>query len=112
MPSHSNNSQKTTEAAFDLILKIRHVDRKFRRARKQIIVLNNRIESLIVRYDRSTQQKRKSFRYATRMQVATVEGVRKMFYEYAKKQCEAMDELQDALKALTGSEYDDFEEFD
>ena len=111
MPSHSNNSQKTTEAAYDLILKIRHVDRKFRRARKQIVVLNNRIESLIVRFDRSTQQKRKSFRYATRMQVATVEGVRNMFYEYARRQCEDMDDLQEKLKELTGEEYDDFEEF-
>ena len=110
MPSHSSNSQKTTEAAFELILKIRHVDRKFRRARKQIVVLNNRIESLIVRFDRSTQQKRKSFRYATRMQVATIEGVRNMFYEYARRQCEDMDDLQEKLKELTGEEYDDFEE--
>jgi len=109
MPSHNQTSQKT--AAYDLILKIRHVDRKFRRARQQIIVLNNRIESLIVRYDRSSRQGKKTFRYATRLQVATVEGVRNMFYEYARRQCENMDDLQDELKKLTGSEYDDFEEF-
>lgn len=111
MPSHSNSLQKTTKAAYDLILNIRNVDRKFRRARKQIIVLNNRIESLIVRYDRSTKQGRKNFRHATRLQVATVEGVRNMFYEYARRQCEDMDELQEKLKELTGEEYDDFEDF-
>ena len=45
------------------------------------------------------------------MQVATVEGVRNMFYEYARRQCEDMDDLQEKLKELTGEEYDDFEEF-
>ena len=114
MSSFSNNNlnlQKIPEAAYDLILRIRHIDRKFRRARKQILILNDRIESLIVRYQRSTVEKKRSFRYAMRMQAATVEGVRNMFYEYAKRQCEDMDNLQEKLKELTGEEYDDFEEF-
>ena len=34
-----------------------------------------------------------------------------MFYEYARRQCEDMDDLQEKLKELTGEEYDDFEEF-
>ena len=95
----------------DLILKIRHVDRKFRRARAQIVILNNRIEALLVRYKRSARDKRKSLNNAGRLQIATVEGVRNMYYEYAKQQCEVMDELQTALKDITGAEYDDFEEF-
>ena len=47
-----------------------------------------------------------------RDQVYIVEAVRNMFHEYAKRQCHAIDELQDALVELTGSEYDEFEDFD
>ena len=111
MPSHSNKV-KTANAAHDLIKKIQHVDRKFRRARKQILVLNSQIESLIVRYQRSSQEGKKAFRCATRLQVTTVEGVRNMFYEYARLQCQDMDDLQCHLKQLTGEEYDDFEDFE
>jgi hypothetical protein len=96
----------------NIILEIRHVDRKFRRARKQILILNEKIESLIIRYRRSMRDGRKAFKCAERLQVATIEGVRNMYYEYARRQCEIMDDLQDALKALTGEEYDDFENFD
>ena len=74
--------------------------------------MNEHLKALLVRYKRSERDGRKAIRYAQRLQVATVEGVMNMFYEYAKKQCEAMDYLQDSLKSLTGSEYDDFEEFD
>ena len=111
MPSHSNK-MKTAKGAHDLIKKIQHVDRKFRRARKQILVLNSQIESLLVRYQRSSDQGQKAFRCATRLQVTTVEGVRDMFYEYARLQCQDMDDLQCKLKQLTGEEYDDFEDFE
>ena len=87
--------------AYQLIVKIRHVDRKFRRARRQILLLNERIRSLLVHYERAGRDERKAIRYSRRLQVATVEGVRNMFYEYARRQCHAMDDLQDALKALT-----------
>ena len=101
----------SSNATYELILKIRHVDHKFRRARGQIVILNNRIDALLVRYKRSGRDKRKPLNYAGRLQIATVEGVRNMYYEYAKQQCEVMDELQTELKAITGAEYDDFEEF-
>jgi hypothetical protein len=34
-----------------------------------------------------------------------------MFFDYAAAQCKAMDDLQEALKALTGQEYDLFQEW-
>ena len=96
----------------NLISEIRHVDRKFRRARQQILILNERIEGLLVRYRRSEQDGRRSFKCSERLQVATVEGVRNMYFEYARRQCEIMDDLQDALKTLTGEEYDAFDDFE
>ena len=114
MSSLSNNNQdlqEMPEDAYDLILQIRHMDRKYRRARTQMIILNQRIEALIVRHQRSSDEKKKLFCYIIRMQAATVEGVRNMFYEYAKRLCGDIDYLQEKLKELTGEIYDDFEEF-
>ena len=96
---------------YDLILRIRHVDRKFRRARAQTVILNKQIDALLVRYRRSQCEKKKSHSHAGRLQIATIEGVHNMYYEYAKQQCEVMVELQTVLKDITGAEYDDFEEF-
>lgn len=96
----------------NLISEIRHVDRKFRRARQQILILNERIEALLIRYRRSEQTGRRSFKCSERLQVATVEGVRNMYFEYARRQCEIMDDLQDALKTLTGEEYNAFDDFE
>ena len=101
----------TTEA-LTLILKLRQVDRKFRIARKQVLLLNDRIRETLVRYERASRDGRRAIRNNRRLQVYIVEAVRNMFHEYAKRQCQAIDELQDALIELTGSAYDDFEDFD
>ena len=92
----------------DLISKIRHTDRKFRRAKRQIILLNNQIQQLVIRYHRAEKEGRKSFKFTMRSQCATLEGVRNMYFEYAKRQCEIMDRLQNSLKSLAGEEYDVF----
>jgi hypothetical protein len=42
----------------------------------------------------------KSFRYTQRLQLATVEGIRNMFYEYAVKQAKEVARLQKQIKGL------------
>ena len=63
---------------------------------------------LKVRYDRAKADGRRSFRYGWRLQLATYEGVRNMFYEYAAQRCDEMEGLQEQLRAQTGMEYEDF----
>ena len=111
MASYRNNSQKTAEDAYDIIHEIKHVERKFRRARTQLIVLTNRIDSLLVRYERSKRQEKEHFCYSTKMQMSTLEGVKIMFFEYASKLGDDMDVLQMRLVRLTGEGYDDFDEY-
>lgn len=94
-----------------LILQICHVDRKFRRARDQIVLLNNQIEALLVRYHRAKGEDCRSVYCAVRMHIATIEGVRNMYFEYARQQCEFIDVLQTTLKDLTGTEYNDFPDY-
>lgn len=77
----------------------RLTDRKFRRACQQIRLLNHRIEDAQVRYDRAYKTNRRSFRYTCRLQLATLEGMRNMFYEYACSRADELEALQEDLIA-------------
>lgn len=76
------------QQAQDILTKILEVDKKFRRARRQIIVLHNRLTDLVARYARP---ERKSFQYSICLQVTT--GVKEMFMEYAQNPCQEINEL-------------------
>lgn len=73
------------------------VDRKFRRACQQIRLLNHRIEDAQIRYDRAYKNNQRSFRYTCRLQLATLEGMRNMFYEYASHRANELEALQEDL---------------
>ena len=88
----------------DLINQIRQEDRKFRRACQQVAILNNQLTDLKQRYERAARMDRKSFRCSARLRVASMEGVRNMMYQYAEAKCEEIEELQDQLMALMGSD--------
>ncbi len=66
-----------------LIHEIRDMNKKFRLACSQLILINNMIEECEVRYHRAENANRRSFRYVLRLRLCTLEGVRNMFYEYA-----------------------------
>ena len=71
------------------------LQRKFRKACSQVILLNNRIQDAQIRYDRAVKANRKSYRYVGRLNLATLEGVRNMIYEYAARAADELDTMQD-----------------
>jgi len=73
------------------------LDKKFRKACHHIRMLNRQIEGIQVRYDRAFSSGRKSFRYAHRLKLATHEGMRNMYYEYACRRADELEKMQDAL---------------
>jgi hypothetical protein len=73
------------------------INRKFRRTCQQLRLLNHRIEDAQMRYDRAYKKNRRSFRYTCRLQLATLEGMRNMFYEYACNRADELEVLQDEL---------------
>jgi hypothetical protein len=75
------------------------IDRKLRRACQQIRLLNHRSEDAQIRYDRAYKKNRRSFRYTCRLQLATLEGMRNMFYEYACNRADELQALQEELIA-------------
>ena len=72
---------------------------KFRKSCEQIKLLTRRLDLLQIRYDKAKRDDMKSFRYTQRLQLATVEGARNMYYEYAVKQAREVARLQKQLKS-------------
>ena len=65
----------------------RHLDemeRRFRLCCHQINLVDQKLDALQVRYIRANRDEHRSVRYSLRLQIATVEGVRNIFYQYAK----------------------------
>ncbi len=76
---------------------LRH--RKFGRAIHQIRLLNSRIGDKESLYDRAHSRNQRSFRYVLRLQLATLEGLRNVFLEYAATLADEMDEMEERLIA-------------
>jgi len=60
-------------------------------------MLNRHIEQIQTRYDRAFSSGRKSFRYTYRLKLATYEGMRNMYYEYATRRADELEKMQDLL---------------
>ena len=92
--------------SYTVLCQIRSVNKVFRRACSQVILLNHKIEDAKTRYDRARTVKRLSFRYANRLKLTSLEGVRNLIYEHACAKCEEIESLQAKLRELTGGVYD------
>ena len=71
-----------------LTRKIRALNKVFRLACSQVILLNHRIEAVKARYDRACAVKRLSFRYCNRLKLTSLQGVRNVIYEYVIQKSE------------------------
>ena len=81
-----------------LLYSLKQMNRKFRLACKQVVLMNNEIEYLQNRYDKAVDCSSRSFRYFLRLKIATLEGIRNMFYDYASQHADKLDALH--LKLL------------
>lgn len=86
-----------TDYGQNLLDQLKQLNKKFRLSCNQVVLLNNEIEYMQNRYDRAVSEKRRSFRYFLRLQIATLEGVRNMFYEYACRKADTLDSMHQNL---------------
>ena len=84
------------------IYKIRYLNKKFRLSCSQLIHINNLIEDVESRYNRSQAENRRSYRYILRLKLCSLEGVRNMFYEYAYAQADILEKMQTDFYHRTG----------
>jgi len=94
------------DEAYTLRCEIKSLNKIFRRACQQVILLNNRIEEMKARYDRARSLNRRSFRYTNRLKLCVIEGVRNMYYEFACTKCDEIEEKQTKLRTMTGEDFD------
>ena len=86
---------------------MRQMDRTFKRACEQLVLLNNRIKDTQSRYDRAVKKSRHSFRYHNRLRLVTLEGVRNVLWQYANSRADRLDDMQDRLMEEFNVDWDE-----
>ena len=124
MAASSDNARtNTTMTAYNpvetsVVARIHHMqdmNRKFKAACSQLILINNMIVETEERYARASHTGSTSLRYLLRLRICTLEGVRSAFYAYATDRADELEELQRALFVHTGINWSralEQEEFD
>ena len=73
---------------------------KFQKACGQVLVLNNFLRQLQIRYDRAARDNLRTYRYALRLRLCTVEGLRNSLYEYATMKADEIEHLEEEMRKL------------
>jgi hypothetical protein len=82
------------ESCNDTVQQLMTLNQQICYACDQVMVINSQIKDLEIRYDRAADEKRKSFRYSLRLRLATLEGTRTMYLEYAKHKATHLDAIE------------------
>ena len=97
----SNNARITTKMTATerqaKIYQLEECERHFARTSEQIILLNESIRTLMLRYESAKAEFFRSFRYRLRIRLAVFEGVRSVFYEYCRDIAEDVADLRREL---------------
>lgn len=65
--------------------KLTYIENRFLLCCQQITLVDQYLDALQIRYIRARQDFDRNRRYSLRLQIATVEGVRNIYYQYAKR---------------------------
>ena len=76
------------------------LDSIFQKACKQILLLNNFLRQLQIRYDRASRDNLRTYRYALRLRLCTVEGLRNALHEYATQQASKIEKMEDDMREM------------
>ena len=70
------------------------LEKRFLQCCHQINLVDQKLDALQVRYQRVSKFNRRSAVYPLRLQIATMEGMRNLLYQYAKTKALEMSELR------------------
>ncbi len=94
---------------FHLYAELYETETRFKKACEQVVLLNDKLEGLQRRYDKARQENHRSFRYNLRLKMASVEGVRNAYYEYACEKAEKIAELRYYVSANSNTDSEEYE---
>lgn len=60
------------------------IEKRFLLCCQQITLVDQKLDALQIRYMRANQRNDRRARYSLRLQIATMEGMRNIYYQYAK----------------------------
>lgn len=106
-PTLSSKLYRPTDSTMEkvqLYAELNETETRFKRACEQVVLLNDKLEGLQRRYDKARQENHRSFRYNLRLKMASVEGVRNAYYEYACEKAEKIAELRYYVSAEAQSD--------
>ena len=87
--------------------KLNDAQLKFRKACQQIILLDQQIRDLEVRYKRAVKNKKNSFRYNLRLKLSVVTGVKMMYHHYATTKGDEIEKIRQQLGIEDDEDDDD-----
>ena len=90
-------SKKEVQMCNSDVSELRRLNRKFQICCKQVVLLNNEIENLQQRMDVATKQQRPVFLYMLKLRLASVEGIRNAFFDYACARATDLDNIHNQL---------------
>jgi hypothetical protein len=79
-----------------------HAENQFRKACNQIILLKMKLRACSVRYRSARSNNMRSFRYPLRLRLSVVEGVRNMYYDYATRKAQQIEQVREIISELVG----------
>lgn len=95
------------DAISSLHVSLSETEFRFRRACEQVVLLNNKLHDLQVRYDRARRDELRSFRYNIRLRMSGVEGVRNAYYEYARQKADKVLYLRHKIRSTVVTDCED-----
>ena len=83
-----------------LQVQVLKMDAKFQKACEQVLVLNNMMKELQIRYDRAARDNLRTYRYAFRLRLCTVEGLRNTLYDYVTQKADDIEQMEEEMRNL------------
>ncbi|KAL4219036.1 hypothetical protein ACF0H5_021619 [Mactra antiquata] len=83
--------------------KLNDAQSKFEKACHQIVLLDQKIKDLEVRYKRAVKNRKNSFRYNLRLRLSAVTGVKMMYHHYASTKADELHRLHRQRHAVVRS---------
>jgi len=83
-----------------LQVQVLQMDSKFQKACEQVLVLNNMLRELQIRYDRAARDNLRTYRYALRLRLCTVEGLRNTLYEYVTQKADDIEQMEEEMRKM------------
>ncbi len=93
---------KDSYTAGELLVIMRAKDVLLRRACCQVILLNNRIQQMKIRYDRVQGDNHSSFKHGIKTKMLSLVSIRNIMYHYADMKNEELEDLRVIGKQLLG----------